>query len=220
MIDLHAHTLFSDGELLASELIRRAEELGLQAIGLADHADVGNLDWVVPRVVRVCEENNAFRKVRAIPGIEITHVPPRLIARCIAEARALGAKLVVVHGETVVEPVEAGTNRAAIEGRADILAHPGLLTEEDARRAAENGVCLELTARKGHSLTNGHVAQLARRVGASLVLDTDAHGPGDLMAEPFARKVALGAGLEDDEYRAVRSTMVRLAGLGAERTER
>ncbi|MBI5447006.1 MAG: histidinol phosphate phosphatase domain-containing protein [Deltaproteobacteria bacterium] len=220
MIDLHTHTLFSDGVLLASELIRRAEEMGHRAIGLADHVDMGTLDWVVPRVVRVCEENNASRTIRAIPAVEITHVPPRLIGRCIAEARGLGAKLVVVHGETVVEPVEPGTNRAAIEGRVDILAHPGLLTPEEARLAAENGVCLEISARKGHCLTNWHVARLAREAQALLVLDTDAHGPGDLIGVGFARMVALGAGLTGEEYERIRGTMERLAGFTAERAQR
>ncbi len=213
MIDLHTHTLFSDGELLASELIRRAEALGLRAIALADHADMATFDWVIPRVIRACEENDAHRAVRAIPAIELTHLPPALIGRYVAEARALGVKLVVVHGESPVEPVEPGTNRAAIEAGADILSHPGFLTEEDARLAALKGVHLEITARKGHSLTNGYVAQIAREAGAPLALNTDAHSPSDLISEAFARKVALGAGLSAQEYGRIRSNMERLAGL-------
>lgn len=213
MIDLHTHTLFSDGELVPSELLRRAEALGHRALGIADHADMSTLDWVVPRVVRACEENNACRALRAIPGVELTHLPPELIARYVTEARRLGAKIVVVHGESPVEPVAPGTNRAAIEAGADILAHPGLLSEDDARLAAARGVSLEISARGGHSLTNGHVAALARRTGARLVLDTDAHAPRDLIAEPFARTVALGAGLTQGEYEMLRSHMARLAGL-------
>jgi len=214
MIDLHTHTLFSDGELIPSELIRRAQALGLRAVALADHADMSNLEWIVPRVVRACEENNRERSLRAIPGIELTHVPPGLISRYVAEARALGARIVVVHGESPVEPVEPGTNRAAIEAKADILGHPGLIREADARLAARNGVCLEISARKGHSLANGHVALVARRAGARLVLNTDAHGPGDLITEGFARTVATGAGLSEEEYQALRATMADLACLG------
>jgi putative hydrolase len=212
MIDLHTHTLFSDGELLPSELLRRAEAIGYRAIALADHADMSTLDWVIPRVIRACDENNARRRVRAIPAIELTHLPPELIARYVAEARALGARLVVVHGESPVEPVEPGTNRAAIAAGADILAHPGLLSEEDARLAAAQGVHLEITARKGHSLTNGHVAAMARKVGAKLVLNTDSHGPGDLISEKFARTVALGAGLSAEELGHIRANMAALAG--------
>ncbi|GAB4267349.1 MAG: histidinol phosphate phosphatase domain-containing protein [Deferrisomatales bacterium] len=216
MIDLHTHTVFSDGELIPSELIRRAEVAGYRAIALADHADMSTFDWVVPRVVRACELNNAHRRVRAVPAIELTHLPPELIARYVAEARALGARVVVVHGESPVEPVEPGTNRAAIEAGADILSHPGLITEEEARLAAGRGVFLEVSARKGHSLTNGHVVATARRAGAALVLNTDAHGPGDLISEGFARTVARGAGMTEDEYAALRRAMARLAGLEEE----
>ena len=69
MIDLHTHTLFSDGELLPAELIRRAEEIGYEAIALTDHADSSNLDWIVPRIVRVCRDLNRYRKIRALPGV-------------------------------------------------------------------------------------------------------------------------------------------------------
>ncbi len=214
MIDLHTHTLFSDGELVPSELVCRAQAVGLRAIALADHADMSTLDWILPRIIRACAESSAARAIRCLPGIELTHLPPSLVARYVAEARALGAKIVVVHGESPVEPVEPGTNRAAIEAGADILSHPGLITEEDARLAAAKGVHLEVSARKGHSLTNGHVVAMARRTGAPLVLNTDAHGPGDLIPESFARVVAQGAGLTEGEYAALRRNMERLAGLG------
>jgi putative hydrolase len=113
----------------------------------------------------------------------------------VSRARSLGAAVVVAHGETLVEPVHPGTNRAAIEARVDILAHPGLITKDEAERAAKNGVCLEITTRKGHSLSNGHVAQMAGQAGARLVIDTDTHEPGDLVTDEFARSVLLGAGL-------------------------
>ena len=213
MIDLHTHTLFSDGELTPSELIRRAQSGGLRALGITDHADMATFEWILPRILRACAENEQARGFRCVPGIELTHVPPSLVARYVAEARSLGAQLVIVHGESPVEPVDPGTNRAAIEAGADIVSHPGLISEEDARLASEKGVHLEITARKGHSLTNGHVAAMARRTGAPLVLNTDAHAPGDLISESFARVVALGAGLTEAEYEALRRNMARLAGV-------
>jgi histidinol phosphatase-like PHP family hydrolase len=199
MIDLHTHTLFSDGELLPAELVRRAEDIGYEAIALTDHADSSNLDWVVPRLVQVCRDLNRHRPIRAVPGIELTHLPPEMIATLVREARSLGAKIVVVHGETVVEPVLPGTNREAIEAAADILAHPGLITEEEVLRAKEKNVFLEITARKGHSLGNGHVARLAKKIGARLVLNTDTHTPDNLISSNFALKVVRGAGLEAED---------------------
>jgi histidinol phosphatase-like PHP family hydrolase len=116
------------------------------------------------------------------------------------QARSLGAKIVTVHGETIAEPVAAGTNRAALAADIDILAHPGLISEEEVSMAAEKGVFLEISARKGHSLTNGHVVQVARKHGAELVFNSDAHEPSDLVASEFARKIALGAGLSETEF--------------------
>jgi histidinol phosphatase-like PHP family hydrolase len=127
-------------------------------------------------------------------------VPPARIAEAATGARGLGAKIIVVHGETLVEPVAPGTNRAALEADIDILAHPGLISEEEARLAARRCICLEITTRKGHSLSNGHVAQMARRCGAKLIVNTDSHAPGDLTPREMARKIAMGAGLSGEEF--------------------
>ena len=200
MIDLHTHSLFSDGELLPSELIRRAEMIGYHAVAITDHADSSNLDWILPRIIRVCEDLNQRWRIRAIPGVELTHLPPDMIVPLTAQSRSLGAIVVVVHGETPVEPVAPGTNRKAIEAGVDILAHPGLISEEEVTLAREKGVFLEITSRKGHSLANGHVARLGQRLGASLVLNTDSHSPNDLISGETALKVVLGAGLGRDDF--------------------
>ncbi len=198
MIDLHTHSIFSDGELIPAELVRRAESSGYRAIAITDHMDSSNMDFIIPRIVRIAEELNRVQPVKVIPGAELTHVPPELIPEKIEYARQLGAKIVVVHGETLVEPVKAGTNRAAIDGGADIIAHPGLISEAEVRLAAEKGIFLEISARKGHSLANGHVARLAVRYNAPLVVNTDAHGPDDLITRGFAEKVLLASGLDKE----------------------
>ncbi|MDD5759793.1 MAG: histidinol phosphate phosphatase domain-containing protein, partial [Desulfobulbaceae bacterium] len=125
-------------------------------------------------------------------------------------ARKLGARIVVGHGETVVEPVIPGTNLAALEAGVDILAHPGFITEDEARLAASKGVLLELSGRKGHSLTNGHVAKMAARVGAKLAVNADAHGPSDFLTSSMAQTVALGAGVSQEGYAMIRQNMMDL----------
>jgi histidinol phosphatase-like PHP family hydrolase len=203
VIDLHTHSSFSDGELIPSEMARRAQDRGCRAIAITDHGDHSSVDFIIPRVAKACAKLTEALGMPVIPGIELTHVPPRFIAELVREAREMGARLVVVHGETIAEPVLAGTNRAAIEASVDILAHPGLISEADAALAKERGVCLEISARKGHSLTNGHVAALARRFGTSLVLNTDSHGPQDLINRDQAVRVALGAGMNLREVEAM-----------------
>jgi putative hydrolase len=149
----------------------------------------------VPRIVLAVGKLRRQVNIDVVAGAEITHAPPALIAELVAEARGLGAELVLVHGETIVEPVTPGTNHAAIEAGCDILTHPGLIAEDDVALAAARGVALEITARKGHSLTNGHVAALAAKHGATLVVNTDAHAPSDLIDREAAMKVLLGAGV-------------------------
>ena len=195
MIDLHTHSLFSDGELIPSELVRRLEFLGYSAVAITDHSDSSNLDFIIPRIIQVANDLNGTQSVKVIPGVELTHIPPELIGTFVGRAREMGAGLVLAHGETIVEPVAVGTNRAAIEAGVDILAHPGLISDEDARLAAERGVLLEISARAGHSFTNGHVASMANNTNAKLILNSDAHSPGDLMTEEFAHRVVEGVGL-------------------------
>lgn len=203
MIDLHTHSIFSDGELIPAELIRRAVAMGYKAIAITDHIDQSNIDLIIPRIAAAVEALRPFVPIKVIVGAEITHVPPALIPDMVKEARRLGARLVIVHGETIVEPVAEGTNRAAIEAGADILAHPGLITHDDLMFAGEKGITLEITARKGHSLSNGHVASSATALGIPLTVNSDAHCPSDLISREFAEKVLLSAGIDAGNLRKV-----------------
>jgi putative hydrolase len=211
IIDLHSHSLLSDGEYLPSELARRAYVKGYQIIGISDHVDSSNIDHVVASILAVRAKMEFYANITIVPGVELTHVPKGLIKEMIGYARKLGIAYVVVHGETLAEPVEEGTNREAIEGEADILAHPGLITEELALLAKEKGVLLEISARKGHSLTNGHIARMAGLTGARLVYNTDAHESSDLTTSGEARKIVLGAGLSVDDFSKMQHNALELA---------
>ncbi len=196
MIDLHSHSFFSDGELSPAELVQRAKDRKYRVLAITDHIDSSNLDWVIPRIVHFCEEINGLKQgIRVIPGAELTHLPPNLIGKLAKKARKEGARIILVHGETIVEPVPAGTNRAALEAEIDILAHPGLISQKEAEIAEKRGIYLEISGRKGHSLTNGWVARLAEQTGAKLILNSDAHSPDDLIRAEQAKKLLQGAGL-------------------------
>ncbi|OGL39101.1 MAG: PHP domain-containing protein [Candidatus Schekmanbacteria bacterium GWA2_38_9] len=203
MIDLHTHSLFSDGELIPSELARRAMVMGYEAIAITDHGDFSNIEFIIPRIVDVSKELARFWKIKIIPGIELTHIPPESVKDLARKSRKLGAKIVVVHGETLVEPVQEGTNLAAINSDIDILAHPGLITEEEVLLAKERGIFLEITTRRGHSLGNGNVAKLATKTGAPVVLNTDSHSPSDLIKKDFAGRVLLASGVPENQIEKV-----------------
>ncbi len=208
MIDLHTHTLLSDGELIPSELVRRALVKGYRGIAITDHVDASNIETVVSAIAHFAAVIRGKIKIEVIPGAELTHVPPDMIAELAVRARELGAKFVVVHGETVDEPVAQGTNEAALNADIDLLSHPGLITEDLAALAAKKGVYLELSARQGHCLANGHVACVARKVGALLLVNSDAHAPGDLMDDDKMMKVAIGAGLDEETALEIGATAV------------
>ncbi len=196
--DLHTHTVFSDGELIPAELVRRAMVLGHDLIAITDHVDMTNVEFVAGNVAKAVELVEDY--IRVVPGVEITHVPPSKINKVAMMARKAGAEWIVVHGETVTEPVAPGTNRASAEDpEIDVLAHPGFITMEEAQLAKDNDVILEVTGRAGHNITNGHVVNMARAVGADMVIDSDTHQPENLMDDASARIVALGAGMTVEE---------------------
>jgi hypothetical protein len=64
MIDLHAHSTFSDGSLTPEELAQLAAETGLTAMALTDHDCTAG----VPRFVAAC----ASHGIQGIPGVEIS----------------------------------------------------------------------------------------------------------------------------------------------------
>ena len=195
MIDLHTHSIHSDGVLIPAELVQRAKKRGYRAIAITDHADESNLEQVTGSLRRFVRGLPKDKKIIVIHGVELTHLYPEQIPKMVKRARKLGAEIVVIHGETIVEPVPAGTNQAGIRAGADIIAHPGLIAPELVKLAADKGVFLEITTRQGHSLSNGWVAGLARKFGARLVLNTDTHTPENLTSWEDGRKIAQGAGL-------------------------
>jgi putative hydrolase len=200
MFDLHTHSIFSDGELIPSELVRRAVCNGYEAVAITDHVDFTNVAHVLKCLRKLEVHDKPNCPIEVLTGVEITHVPPEKIGKLASKAKDLGAELVVVHGETIAEPVEFGTNKAAVSiPVVNILAHPGLITEEEAEMAKENDIYLEITYRKGHSLANGHVAQVARNVGANVLLNSDLHSPDDFLTEELGARILAGAGLDHEE---------------------
>jgi histidinol phosphatase-like PHP family hydrolase len=200
LYDFHTHSFLSDGVLSPIELIRRAVVRGYSAIAITDHVGIGSLSRVIKEVSDDCAFARAYWNILAIPGVELTHIPAKAIAEVAQKAKELGAWLVVVHGETLAEPVESGTNFAALQSpHVDILAHPGLLTPEQAALAAERNIFIELTTRNGHSATNAHVASVCLQAQAPLLLNSDAHTEGDLLSPVLVTTTLLAAGLGTEQ---------------------
>lgn len=204
LYDFHTHTFHSDGVLSPIELIRRAFVKGYSAIAITDHVALGSLGRVINETSDDCALARAHWNILAIPGVELTHLPPQAISEVAQKAKEMGAWLVIVHGETSTEPVEQGTNLAAVQSPyVDILAHPGLITTEEAALAAQNNVFIELTSRTGHSATNAHVALISQEAQARLLVSSDAHNEDDLLTPALAEAVLHQAGLGEHHYEQI-----------------
>ena len=65
MVELHTHTVLSDGDLIPAELARRAEVLGTQALVFTDHVDGSLVDHIAPRLLAFCEAYNRTEGIRS-----------------------------------------------------------------------------------------------------------------------------------------------------------
>ncbi len=77
-IDLHTHSIFSDGELLPSEIARRAQVLDHEAVAITDHVDASNIDSV-GKIINAINDIRDNWDINVIPGAEITHAPVEVI---------------------------------------------------------------------------------------------------------------------------------------------
>ncbi len=204
MYDLHTHSTFSDGVLIPSEVLRRAYFAGYKGIAITDHADFSNYRLIIDNLLNLKEKIKNYSSIKFIAGVEITHVVPELISELAELSKKAGADIVVVHGETITEPVAEKTNfLSVISENVDVLAHPGLISEQDAFFAKNNNIMLEITTRKGHSLTNGHVFKIAKKTGVKMVVNNDAHAPSDFVGIEYARNVVLGCGGSLDDFESM-----------------
>lgn len=209
MYNFHCHSLLSDGALLPSEVAVRYMAAGYKAIAITDHVDYSNIKFVTEQILEFCRHWPESRGIKVLSGIEITHLPPEQFKPLAKYARGKGIKIIVAHGQTLVEPVIKGTNRAALEADIDILAHPGLISDADVKLAEKKGIFLELTSRKGHCATNRHVAERALKFGAKLILSTDSHTPEDIISSGRLINIARRAGLNQKQIDSISKETIK-----------
>lgn len=209
--ELHSHTNFSDGKASLEEMIHKARELN-SAIAITDHfiGDEFGINRLYPNISSLENflnrrkkflESEIYKQFKddVIFGIEITRVKPKKIYEIAKKAKEMNF-IVLVHGETISDEVPAGTNKSALECEyVDILAHPGHLSEDDALKAKQNKIFVEITARKIHGLENFEIAKICKKFNVEMVINADAHSVNELIDDEKTKIVGFEAGLNEYE---------------------
>ncbi len=217
MIDFHIEL---NGQIPLSSMVMYAKSLGLRGIALIaaaeyipsteekacdaflkDHAKDS------PSILFLKEKQEIIRKLavyydmQIFFGVQLRHIPPALLEETVRFYRSCGIPLIGVYGESISDIVEKGTNFSAIRAKADILFNPGLIDEECVKLAKENDVYLEISTHPKHAYTNAHIAKLAQKYGAKLVLGSNAQTLQELHSPEMQKSILKGACIEShDSY--------------------
>ncbi len=189
-----------------AERLRDIRFAGYRAACVMLHADGATLAQSLPSLLQTVRQYALYGGVEAFVGVGLSHIPPPLIGDAVCEARALGAAVVSVCGESPYCDVEVGSMLAAIEAGADIIYYPGLIRSEEVAFAAEKGVALELSTARQQSFANAHVAHLAVEHGCGLLFGSHAHNVAEMASERLLQCTLQGARLSEAGYKLFHKT--------------
>lgn len=201
--DLHMHSRATDGRASIAEMADAAAELGYDYIAITDHSRrvtmAGGLsDEEVRRQIDAIAEANESASVEVQSGMEVDILEDGSLDLEPETLEKLDVVVASIH-YTMDVSAEAMTDRllaALDESSVSILGHPtgrmvgtrdayGFDHEKVFRRAAENGVALEVNASPERLDLPDTLARAAIDSGAKLCVCTDAHSTGGLSAMRF-----------------------------------
>ncbi len=157
--DLHVHTNFSkDGESSVEDILKKAEEAGLDAIAITDHDTVDGAKKAL----------SCKTEVVVIPGIEVSTKQGHLLV--------LGVTEMIPAGLDVNETIAIARQLGAIL----ILPHPYHVWRHGVARKRRGGMLIVdavevFNSRYIVGSANRKAARIARRLGKPCVGGSDAH---------------------------------------------
>ncbi|HSR94018.1 MAG TPA: DNA polymerase/3'-5' exonuclease PolX [Solirubrobacterales bacterium] len=216
--DLHSHTTLSDGRNTLEEMAAAGRERGYAYMAITDHsASHGFGDHVTAerlwqRVEEVREWNRGKRGLRLLAGSEVNigldgslDYPDDLLAALdwvVASVHTSFSISAAAMTERVVTAIEnphvdcIGHLTGRLIGRREPY---GIDVEAVVEAASRAGTMLEINGNPNRRDLSEHHARLAKEAGATIVLNTDAHGVDTLGNMAYAVATARRAWLTADD---------------------
>ncbi|WP_135302375.1 DNA polymerase/3'-5' exonuclease PolX [Haloarcula amylovorans] len=194
--DLHTHTEWSDGGYTVEEMVEGAAAFGHDYIAISDHATgpgmvggVGVPDEELREQLKEVEAVASEADIDVFSGVEANIAEDGSIS--VADDLLAELDCVVASPHAALDG--DGTDRliaAAEHPNVNVIGHPtgrflnrrpglDLDVERLATVAAENGTALEVNASPARLDLSGAAVKQAIEAGATIVIDTDAHSPGN-----------------------------------------
>ncbi len=197
--DLHMHSNFSDGSATMTEMAKSALDHGHEYIAITDHASpmgmvAGIKKGNIKEYLKLIEKaRKAVPGIRIFAGTEVDILDDGSLYLDDKVLAQLDWVVASIHGNFKMSR-EDMTNRLlrAIENpHVRLLAHPTArkLLKRDPidfdvdkvfRAAAESGVALEVSASVDRLDLNDVLCKRAKDLGCTLIINADAHNPGEL----------------------------------------
>ncbi len=197
--DLQMHSTDSDGRGSLEEMAEAAEAMGYEYIAITDHGPmmrmVQGLDDAGFRRQRkkIDKLNAKLHKLTVLAGAEVDVHPDGRLDLKDDTLAALDIVLIALHAKLDLSPEKqtARLLRALTHPNVDVLAHPtGRLIngrrgaqfdfDKIVRAAVDHGVLLEVNAQPERLDLDDTAVRSAIGLGATIIVDTDAHSPSEL----------------------------------------
>lgn len=198
-VDLHLHTLKSDGHDTLRSLAEAADAKGLDAIAITDHGP-GHGSGVTEAQARETKKEALLiqpnYRARILVGIEAEILPT---GEVLLESRdGLDIVLASFHGAPSEEVYYRAVLRAVTDPKVDVLAHHAWIAghfspitsydDELVGLMAKHGVAIEINSK--HALPSWDFLQKCRDAGVKYTIGSDAHKAVDVGAVAWAKNTA------------------------------
>jgi len=217
--NFHTHTLYSDGECLASGIAEAAEASGLAAVAITDHGpelSVGISPSKIPLMLQDIAEAREDANIPVLAGMEANVVNADGVIDLDDEVtKKLDILMIGLHTLGGASQEELARNyflavtNAMRRQKVDVVAHPFRLhdylapylspeeREEFVKLAAEKGIAIEINSK--YRVPDEELLRVCLQEGVKLSIGTDAHTAAEVGMVDWQMAVLKRIGAKEED---------------------